>query len=89
MSHMLGIREFRDNFTRIAREGGDPVVVKNHKQVVGWYVPVKRPTPEAIERTITGLEAVQAEWRAQGRDLDADLASLGMDPYGNPLDTEC
>jgi len=89
MTHTLGINEFRDNFTRIAREGGYPVVVKNHKQVVGWYVPVKRPTPEAIERTIAGLELIQAEWRAQRRDLDAELASLGMDPSGNPLDEEC
>lgn len=29
MTQTLGIREFRDNFTRIAREGGDPVIVKN------------------------------------------------------------
>jgi len=65
------------------------VVVKNHNRVVGWYLPVKRPTPEAIERTIAGLESIQAEWRAQGRDLDAELASLGMDPYGNPLGEEC
>lgn len=61
------------------------MIVKNHDRVVGWYVPVKRPTPEAVERTIAGLEAV----RAEGRDLDAELASLGMDPYGNPLDEEC
>ncbi len=87
MIQTLGIREFRDNFTRIAREGGEPVIVKNHNRVVGWYTPARIGRTErdaAWER----LQASKAAWIADGFDPEAALASLGMDLDGNPLD-EC
>lgn len=87
MTHTLGIREFRDNFTRIARDGGDPVIVKNHNRVVGWYVPAT-PDREARREAFDRLQAIKAEWRADGFDGEAALASLGMDLDGNPLE-EC
>ena len=87
MTQTLGIREFRDNFTRIAREGGPPIIVKNHNRVVGTYTPV-RPDKAAREAAFARLDAMHAELMASGFDAEAAMASLGMDLDGNPLD-EC
>ena len=87
MPQTLGIREFRDNFTRIAREGGEPVIVRKHDRVVGIYTPVQRDKATR-DAAYALLDAIQEKWRAERFDADAALASLGKNPDGIPLD-EC
>lgn len=82
----LGIREFRERFSEVVN-GRDFVVITNNGREVGTFMPVvwKRDLAAAREAA-TGVLAAQAELRAKGVDLDAEMAKLGMKPSGEPLD---
>ncbi|WP_066549350.1 MULTISPECIES: hypothetical protein [unclassified Sphingomonas] len=81
----LGIREFRKRLTEVTG-GTDLVIITNNGTEVGAYLP-KRWLRD-IARARKAADAVadaQRELRARGIDLDAELAAMGLSPYGEPL----
>jgi|GEM_PF-453784 len=95
MAKKLGVKEFRDNFTTIAREAKEPIVVTNHDRVVGYYTPATRepPGPEWFKEFREMGERARADAEARGVDVAAVLKELGIeddevfdDPWtqGNP-----
>jgi hypothetical protein len=82
----LGIREFRERFSEVVN-GKDFVVITNNGKEVGTFMPVVWKRDLAAARAAgEGIVAAQAELRAKGVDLDAEMAKLGMKPSGEPLD---
>lgn len=82
----LGVREFRERFSAVVN-GTDFVVIKNNGREVGTYMPVVwKPDLAAARIAAQEISAAQDELRAQGVDLDAEMAALGMTPFGEPLD---
>lgn len=84
----LGVREFRERLSEVAN-GTDFVVVTNNGVEVGTYMP-KRWLRD-LGKARAAAEAVaqaQRELRARGIDLDAEMAAMGLTPYGEPLDDE-
>jgi hypothetical protein len=45
MTVRMGVKEFRANFTAIARDAQTAVIVTSHDKIVGYYTPA-RPDPE-------------------------------------------
>lgn len=74
----MGVREFRDNFTTIAREASEPVVITNHDRVVGWFTPASRPQ-RSIDEILADLRAIRRRAEARGVDVDGRLKALGLD----------
>lgn len=96
MATRVGVKEFRDNFTTIAREAKGPVIVTNHDKVIGYYTPATKAPVDTAEWLAT-MEAhrvaMRAEAEARGIDVAARLKELGIeddelfdDPWvqGNP-----
>jgi hypothetical protein len=86
MTTKMGVREFRDNFTTIARDAREPVIVTNHDKIVGWFTPAKRP-PRSVEEIIAELDGIRRGVEARGIDVDARLRDLGLDDetlFGEP-----
>lgn len=84
----LGVREFRERLSEVAN-GTDFVVVTNNGVEVGTYMP-KRWLRD-VGKARAAAEAVanaQRELRKRGIDLDAEMAAMGLTPYGEPLDHE-
>jgi hypothetical protein len=82
----MGVREFRDNFTTIAREAKGPVIVTNHDRIIGWFTPASRP-PRPMEEILAELEGVRRRVEARGVDIDARLKEIGLDDetlFGEP-----
>lgn len=85
----IGVKEFRERFSALA-EGSEPVLVTKNGRVVGTYQPARtreekiRDWAEAEKR----LEKFRTEWRANTPDWKERLASIGLDPEGEPL-PEC
>jgi hypothetical protein len=80
MATRIGIKEFRDNFTKIAREATGPVYVTNQNKIVGTYTP-KRHDPEALRRLMETIDI-----KASGVDVPAVMRKLGMTEDGEPID---
>jgi hypothetical protein len=74
----MGVREFRDNFTTIAREAKGPVIVTNHDAVVGWFTPANRPQ-RSISEILADLKEVRRGAEARGVDIAARLKALGIE----------
>lgn len=95
MATRLGVKEFRDNFTTIAREAKEPIIVTNHDRVIGYYTPANREPPGsnwAAELREMG-QRMRADAEARGVDVAAVMKELGIeddeifdDPWtqGNP-----
>ncbi len=77
MATKMGIREFRDNFTAIARDATEPVIVTNHDKVVGWFTPAKREPP-SLDEMFKRFDAMRARLEARGIDVDKRLSELGI-----------
>jgi antitoxin (DNA-binding transcriptional repressor) of toxin-antitoxin stability system len=74
----MGVREFRDNFTTIAREAKAPVIVTNHDQVVGWFTPANKPQ-RSVSEILTALNDVRRSAEARGVNVAARLKALGIE----------
>jgi hypothetical protein len=78
MAKRLGIREFRDSFTTIAREATEPVIVTNHDKVVGWFTPASKPK-RSIKEILATLDDVRRRAEARGIDVKARMKELGLE----------
>lgn len=74
----MGVREFRDNFTTIARKAKAPVMVTNHDQVVGWFTPANKPQ-RPVSEILATLKDVRASAEARGVNVAARLKALGIE----------
>lgn len=89
MATRLGVKEFRDNFTTIAREAKEPIIVTNHDRVIGYYTPANRePPPEDwFARFNATTRRIRADLEARGVDVAARLRELGIEddePFDDP-----
>lgn len=78
MAKRMGIREFRDNFTAIARKAKEPVIVTNHEKIVGWFTPANRPQ-RSIKEILATLDEVRRSAEASGIDVGARMKELGLE----------
>jgi hypothetical protein len=78
MPKRIGIREFRDSFTTIARNATEPVIVTNHEKVVGWFTPANGPK-RSIKEILATLDDVRRRAEARGVDLKARMKELGLE----------
>jgi hypothetical protein len=85
MATRIGIKELRDNFTKIAREATGPVYVTNQNKIVGTYTP-KRQDPDALRRLMETIDKMRAEIKVSGIDVFAVMHELGMTEDGEPID---
>lgn len=74
----MGVREFRDNFTTIAREAKEPVIITNHDEVVGWFTPASKPQ-RSVRELLDELAEVRRSAESRGIDVAARLAELGLE----------
>jgi hypothetical protein len=91
MATRIGIKEFRDNFTKIAREATGPVHVTNQNKIVGTYTPAvlfPKPTAQSIKALNTAIDAIQADLAARGVDVAAKLRDIGINEWGEPIDDQ-
>jgi hypothetical protein len=82
MGKRMGVKEFRDNFTTIAREAKAPIIVTSHDKVIGYYTPSNRePEDHAswFENFDRMARAARAEAEARGVDVGARLRELGIE----------
>lgn len=85
MAARMGVREFRENFTAIARDATEPVIVTNHDKVVGWFVPTKRD-PKTVREVMKTLENVRRRAEKRGVDVTGRLKALGLEDETSPDD---
>lgn len=82
----LGVKEFRERFSELA-EGAEPVVVTKNGRVIGTYKPAL--TLEERRASWAKFKAqrdeILEEWRASTPDWKERMASIGLDPEGEPL----
>lgn len=78
MGTRMGVREFRDNFTTIAREAKEPVIVTNHDEVVGWFTPANKP-PRSVAEILAELAGIRRNAEARGVDVAGRLKDLGIE----------
>jgi antitoxin (DNA-binding transcriptional repressor) of toxin-antitoxin stability system len=81
----MGAKEFRERFSEVTRSG-QAIQVTHHGEVIGTFIP-RRRDPERVEAALASIERWQEEMRANGVDLEGTLASIGLDPWGEPLDS--
>ena len=74
----MGVREFRDNFTTIAREAKGPVVITNHDMVIGWFTPANKPQ-RSVAEILADLKDVRRSAEARGVDVGGRLKALGIE----------
>lgn len=81
----MGVREFRERLSEVAR-GSDPVAITSNSRQLGVYYPEgTRLTGQAA--WLVGIESAQAEAAGRGVDLDERLRSIGLTPDGEPVTT--
>lgn len=78
MAIRMGVKEFRDRFTTIARTAKEPVIVTSHDKVVGWFTPSNRPKP-SVKEILAALDGVRRSMEARGIDVAARLKELGLE----------
>ena len=88
MSIRMGVKEFRDRFTTIARTAKEPVIVTSHDKVVGWFTPSNRPRT-SVKEIVAALDGIRRSMEARGIDVAGRLKALGLedeeafeDPWG-------
>lgn len=78
MASRMGVREFRDSFTSIARDATEPVIVTNHEKIVGWFTPANRPQ-RSVREILSELESVRRSAELRGVDVAGRLRKLGLE----------
>jgi len=78
MASRMGVREFRDNFTTIAREASAPVIVTNHDRIVGWFTPANR-AQRSVREVLSELKAVRRSAESRGVNVEERLKALSLD----------
>lgn len=78
MASRMGVREFRDSFTSIARDAIEPVIVTNHDKIVGWFTPANRPQ-RSVREILSVLEGVRRSAESRGVDVAGRLKKLGLE----------
>ena len=81
----MGIKEFRERLSEVVQIG-EPVIVTNHGKVLGTFAPLRPRDPDIVREAAEAIRTAQEKLKANGVDLDAEMAALGLDPYGVPLD---
>jgi len=81
----MGIKEFRERLSEVVQIG-EPVVVTNHGKVLGTFAPLRPKDPTRVRQAAESIRRWQDEMRANGVDLEAELAAMGISPDGTPLD---
>jgi len=81
----MGIKEFRERLSEVVQMG-EAVVVTNHGKVIGTFAPLRPKDPARVRRAAESIGRWQAEMKAKGVDLGAELAAMGISPDGTPLD---
>jgi hypothetical protein len=89
MAIRMGVKQFRDNFTTIAREAKGPVLVTNHDKVIGYYTPSNRePLGDGwFSRLDEISRKLREDAEARGVDVAATLKALGIEddkPFDDP-----
>lgn len=89
MSTRIGVKEFRDNFTAIARDAKGPVIVTNHDRIIGYYTPANREPPDKawFENFDRAARKARADAEARGVNVAAALKELGIEddaPFDDP-----
>ena len=77
----VGIKEFRDNATKLLASG-ETMLVERHGHPVGYFIPVKQRDEAEIERAMERLErAVERAMEESGLTEDelADLFTIKRD----------
>ena len=69
----VGIREFRAALAEYI-DADTPVTVTRHGQAVGLFVPLRRPTPEALQRLLDATTKVQEVMPLSDQEIE-DLAT--------------
>ncbi len=76
----MGVKEFRDRFSAIARDGRETVVVTSHNKVVGWYTPARgAATPEDRKARDKELAAFRKRLAARGVDIVGARRDLDLE----------
>jgi len=78
MATKMGVREFRDNFTTIARDAKEPIIVTNHDKVVGWFTPAQRE-PQSLDEIFKKLDEARRRVEARGINVSKRLRELGLE----------
>ncbi len=81
----MGIKEFRERLSEVVQQG-EPIVITNHGKVLGTFAPLRPKDPERVRHAAASIQRWQEEMKAKGVDLEAELAAMGLDPWGMPLD---
>lgn len=89
MAKRMGVKEFREKFTAIARDAREPVIVTNHDKVVGYYTPANREPAQKMDWEAFDAMARAARKRLEDRGIDvaARLKALGIEddkPFDDP-----
>lgn len=89
MATRLGVKEFRDNFTTIAREAKEPIIVTNHDRVIGYYTPANREPSDMswFDDFVRKAREARADAEARGVNVAAILKELGIEddkPFDDP-----
>lgn len=80
----MGIKEFRERLSEVAH-GTEMVELTHHGRVIAMFQPLRRD-PERIRAVAESVQRWQDDMKAKGVDLEAALAEIGLDPWGEPLD---
>jgi hypothetical protein len=79
----IGIKEFRERISEVTH-GHDLIEITHHGKTLGLYQPLRRD-PEKVREAAASIARSQAEMAAKGVDLEAELAAIGLDSWGEPL----
>jgi antitoxin (DNA-binding transcriptional repressor) of toxin-antitoxin stability system len=80
----VGIREFRATLAEYI-DAGTPVTVTRHGQAVGLFVPLRRPSAEALQRLRAATAKVQEVMPLSDQDIDEMVADFDALRHGRPL----
>lgn len=69
----VGIREFRDNATKLLA-AEEPLAVERRGTTVGYFIPVKKKDPKVIEEKLRKLEGAIEKVLAQTGWTEDELA---------------